>query len=80
MTKPKKHGVPSHYVYGQTPKFAKFVNDDERPTVVRIVPGEMSISRKGLTKEDIEYVKKIYCEDIDNAFRLYLHPIEKRHR
>ena len=82
MTKPKAAGTSrcNHYVFSQVPQFAKVIDDEKRKTVLKIVLGEMSISKRGPTKEKIEDAKKIYCEEIDKAFKLYLNPPERRYK
>ena len=83
MTKPRgitKAGTPVHHVRNDSPRFVTLTDDKERRTVLCVSLEPMYIRKQGLTQESIENVKRVYCDELDRAYKLYRTPPEKRDR
>lgn len=72
-----KDGLSVHHVRHGAPLFVVFTDDETLPTILHVHFKSMQVSKKGgLTREKIENIKRIHCDEIDRAFQLYKYKCE----
>lgn len=80
MTKDRsftKDGLPIHHVRRGAPCLVRFVDDEELPRILHAHFESMRLSRQGgLTREKVDNLKRLYCEEIERAFQTYKYKCE----
>ncbi len=72
--------MENHYVRMPPPRHVKIVQDERRTKVLRVEVKNMDIRRCADATAMIELVQRLYCEEIETAFKRFLYPPEKRRR